>query len=212
MTERSTVALCLPRAPHLRRFSSQAAPGRNLGDSPPRVLDNFALDWTALNRALRRAWLAPSPADPEVETFVLGKMAFEGPGMRYGTIFRIASMTKPVTATAVMMLVEEGTLRLDEPVDRLLPERANRGVLRRLDAALDDTLPARASGQSLSRSCESEIFRPLGMKDTTYFVPPAKIERLARAYRSEGDRLVLFDEPAAGKAGAKSLTRNTRAL
>ena len=31
-------------------------------------------------------------------------------------------MTKPVTATAVMMLVEEGKLRLDEPVDRLLPD------------------------------------------------------------------------------------------
>ena len=51
-------------------------------------------------------------------------------------------MTKPVTATAVMMLVEEGKLRLDEPVDRLLPELANRGVLRRIDAALDDTVPA----------------------------------------------------------------------
>ncbi len=37
------------------------------------------------------------------------------------------------------------------------------------------------------------------MKDTAYFVPPAKIERLAHAYRSEGDRLVLFDEPATGK-------------
>jgi CubicO group peptidase (beta-lactamase class C family) len=80
---------------------------------------------------------------PEVETFVLGKMAFEGPDMRRDTIFRIASMTKPVTATAVMMLVEEGKLRLDEPVDRLLPELANRGVLRRIDAALDDTVPAR---------------------------------------------------------------------
>ena len=64
---------------------------------------------------------------PVVETFVLGKMAFEGPDMRRVTIFRIASMTKPVTATAVKMLVEEGKLRLDEPVDRLLPDLANRG-------------------------------------------------------------------------------------
>jgi hypothetical protein len=32
---KSTVALCLPEAPHLRRFSPQAAPGKNLGDSPP---------------------------------------------------------------------------------------------------------------------------------------------------------------------------------
>src|SRR4029450_243759 len=59
----------------------------------------------------------------------------------------------------------------------------------------------------LVTGCE-RIFRPLGMRDTAYFVPPAKIEREARAYRSEGDRLVLVDEPAAGKAGANSLTRN----
>ena len=57
--------------------------------------------------------------------------------------FPLTRRTKPVTATAVMMLVEEGKLRLDEPVDRLLPELANRGVLRRIDAALDDTVPAR---------------------------------------------------------------------
>jgi CubicO group peptidase (beta-lactamase class C family) len=53
-------------------------------------------------------------------------MAFgDGADMRRDTIFRIASMTKPVTATAVMTLFEEGRLRLDEPVDRLLPELAN---------------------------------------------------------------------------------------
>jgi len=37
------------------------------------------------------------------------------------TIFRISSMTKPITAAATMILGEECTLRLDEPVDRLLP-------------------------------------------------------------------------------------------
>ena len=41
-----------------------------------------------------------------------------------------------------MILVEEGLLTLDEPVDRLLPELANRRVLRRLDGPLDDTVPA----------------------------------------------------------------------
>src|SRR5688500_16433822 len=51
-----------------------------------------------------------------VETFVLGKMAFDhGADMRRDTIFRIASMTKAVTAAAVMMLVEEGKFALDEP-------------------------------------------------------------------------------------------------
>ncbi len=58
------------------------------------------------------------------------------------TIFRISSMSKPITAVATMMLVEECKLRLDEPVDRLLPELAGRKVLKRLDGPLDDTVPA----------------------------------------------------------------------
>jgi CubicO group peptidase (beta-lactamase class C family) len=58
------------------------------------------------------------------------------------TIFRITSMTKPIAAVAAMILVEECRLRLDEPVDRLLPELAGRTVLRRLDGPLDDTVPA----------------------------------------------------------------------
>ena len=62
--------------------------------------------------------------------------------MRRDTIFRISSMSKPVTAAAAMILVEECKLRLDEPVDRLLPELADRQVLRRLDGPLDDTVPA----------------------------------------------------------------------
>jgi CubicO group peptidase (beta-lactamase class C family) len=61
------------------------------------------------------------------------------------TIFRIASMTKPVTAAATMILVEEGRLRLDEPVDRLLPELSGRRVLKRLDGPLDETVPAHRS-------------------------------------------------------------------
>jgi CubicO group peptidase (beta-lactamase class C family) len=49
--------------------------------------------------------------------------------MRRDTIFALASMTKPITAVAAMILVEDGRLRLDEPVDRWLPELANRQVL-----------------------------------------------------------------------------------
>jgi CubicO group peptidase (beta-lactamase class C family) len=62
--------------------------------------------------------------------------------MQRDTIFRIASMTKPVTAAAAMILVEECTLRLDEPVDPFPPELADRQVLRRIDGPLDDTVPA----------------------------------------------------------------------
>lgn len=62
--------------------------------------------------------------------------------MRRDTIFRIASLTKQVTAVAAMILVEECVLRLDEPVDDLLPELAGRRVLRRPGGPLDDTVPA----------------------------------------------------------------------
>jgi CubicO group peptidase (beta-lactamase class C family) len=48
--------------------------------------------------------------------------------MRRDSIFRIASMTKPITAVAAMILVEECRLTLDEPLDRFLPELANRRV------------------------------------------------------------------------------------
>ena len=57
-------------------------------------------------------------------------------------IFRIASLTKPITAAATMSLVEEGVLRLDQPVDDLLPELADRRVLRAIDGELDDTVAA----------------------------------------------------------------------
>jgi CubicO group peptidase (beta-lactamase class C family) len=81
----------------------------------------------------------------ETEVMTLGAKAIGGPPMRRDTIFRIASMTKLVTATAVMMLVDEGKLRLDEPIDRLLPEFANRRVLKRQDGPLDDAVPANRS-------------------------------------------------------------------
>jgi CubicO group peptidase (beta-lactamase class C family) len=63
--------------------------------------------------------------------------------MRRDTLFRIGSLTKPVVAAAAMRLVEQGLLDLAEPVDRLLPELADRRVLTRVDGPLDDTVPAR---------------------------------------------------------------------
>jgi CubicO group peptidase (beta-lactamase class C family) len=79
----------------------------------------------------------------EVHVDAIGAKAV-GPSDPVGhdTIFRISSMAKPITAAATMVLVEECKLRLDEPVDRLLPELAGRKVLRRLDGPLDDTVSA----------------------------------------------------------------------
>ena len=204
--------------------------------------------------------------------------------MRRDTIFRIASMTKPVTAAAAMILVEEAKLRLDDPVDRWLPELANRKVLRAIDSPLDDTVPAkraitlrdlltfrlglgavmvfpakypiqkamqdagvapgpmlasvsadelmkrygslplihqpgeqwlyhsgsdilgvliaRVSGQTLDAFLRERIFAPLGMKDTGFSVPEAKLDRLATCYWTGGTgtgNLAVFDEARGGR-------------
>lgn len=64
-----------------------------------------------------------------------GRKAVDGPPMTEDTIFRIYSMTKPVTGVAMMMLFEEGKFRLDDPVTRYLPELANLKVATGFDAA-----------------------------------------------------------------------------
>src|SRR3989442_932068 len=80
----------------------------------------------------------------EVHVDAIGMKAVgDSDPIRRDTIFRISSMTKPITATATMILVEECKVRLDEPVDRWLPELAERRVLKRLDGPLDDTEPAK---------------------------------------------------------------------
>jgi CubicO group peptidase (beta-lactamase class C family) len=79
----------------------------------------------------------------EVQVDAIGTKAFGGSDpMRRDTIFRVASVTKPIVAAAAMILVEECALRLDEPVDPWLPELAERRVLRTIDGQLDDTVPA----------------------------------------------------------------------
>jgi len=79
----------------------------------------------------------------DVHVEALGTLSFGGAPMKRDTIFRIASMTKPIAAAAAMILVEECKLRLDDPVDEFLPELADRKVLRRLDASIDDVVPAK---------------------------------------------------------------------
>ncbi len=80
----------------------------------------------------------------ELHVAAIGTQALGGSEpIRRDTLFRIASLTKPVTAVATMILVEECRIRLDDPVDRWLPELADRRVLKRIDGPLDDTVPAR---------------------------------------------------------------------
>ena len=219
----------------------------------------------------------------DVTVEAIGTQSFGGAPMKRDTIFRIASMTKPVTAAATLLLVEECRLRLDDPVDEFLPELANRRVLRTPESAVDDTVPAarpitvrdlltftwgfgavmiwpprlpiqkamreaglapgpdrleisadefmrrlgslpllhqpgerflyhtgsevlgvliaRASGQPFDVFLEERLFAPLGMRDTGFQVPAAKLDRLASAYRMdpESRKLVLFDDAADSK-------------
>jgi CubicO group peptidase (beta-lactamase class C family) len=204
--------------------------------------------------------------------------------LRPDTIFRIASMSKPVTSVAALMLLEEGAFGLADPIDRWFPELADRVVLRDPLGALDNTEPAarpisvldlfthrsglassladvrgpiaealkgltdglglrtrlgvdpwlkklgalplvyqpgqrmnygfstdilgflvaRASGMSFPEFLESRIFGPLGMKDTAFWVPPEKLDRLSLNYAVDfaTGRRVLDDHPSASRWAA----------
>lgn len=80
----------------------------------------------------------------EIAIEVLGTPSYDdSTPLQRDAIFRIASMTKPVTGAGVMVLVDDGAVGLDDPVDEWLPELADRRVLRGLDSELDDTIPAK---------------------------------------------------------------------
>ena len=82
----------------------------------------------------------------EVHIEAMGNLAFEGEGSRVpmaaDTICRTGSMTKPIVAACAMTLVEDCTLRLDDPVDEFLPELADMTVLADPNGPLDRTVPA----------------------------------------------------------------------
>jgi CubicO group peptidase (beta-lactamase class C family) len=190
------------------------------------------------------------------------------------TIFRIYSMTKPITSVAFMMLVEEGRVALDEPVHKYIPEWKNLGVFQagiapafltrppsrpmlivdllrhtsgltygfqqrsNVDAAyreleiggvekagtlqsmIEDLakiplefspgeawnysvatdvigyLVGHISGKPFEQFLKERIFDPLGMNDTSFFVPVAKAHRLAACYSAEKGGIKLQDDPA----------------
>jgi CubicO group peptidase (beta-lactamase class C family) len=62
--------------------------------------------------------------------------------MARDSIFRLTSITKPITAAATLMLVEDGRIALDDPVARWLPELANPSVVRSPGSPVDDVVPA----------------------------------------------------------------------
>lgn len=78
-----------------------------------------------------------------IEAEAAGSADAEGTAfMARDSIFRIASITKPVTASAVMMLVDDGRIALDDPVAPWLPELASPVVVRTPAGPIDDVVPA----------------------------------------------------------------------
>jgi len=207
---------------------------------------------------------------------VQGAKAFESPEpMRRDTLFRIYSMSKPITSVAVLMLYEEGKLRLTDPVSKWIPELAKPRVLRDVNGPLDAVDPSpseisvrdllthcsglaypftttgtlakayeesgvmgtpmaltgaefaarlgklplahapgtrwnysvstdvlgllieRASGMPFADFLAQRVFAPLGMKDTAFYVPAEKLDRLASNYMPNAQGgLDLLDAPA----------------
>ena len=96
-------------------------------------------------------WLVARGGDVHVGaagTLAAGAAGDGGPGgtppapVARDTIYRISSTTKPIVAAAALTLVEDCVLRLDDPVDDLLPELADRRVLADPSGSIDDTVPA----------------------------------------------------------------------
>jgi CubicO group peptidase (beta-lactamase class C family) len=207
-----------------------------------------------------------------LETF--GKLSLDSSKpMPPDAIFRIYSMTKPVTTVAALMLYEDGKLKLDDPVSKYLPAFSNQHVyagdgkdpvpanpemtirdLMRHTSGLGYGLPQGSavdrlyiangvdapgnsladmvarlgklplhsqpgtrfeyslstdvlgrivevvSGKSLDEFMEERIFRPLDMKDTGFFVPADKLNRLTASYvRGRKGTLKVSDSPTTSR-------------
>jgi CubicO group peptidase (beta-lactamase class C family) len=123
--------------------------------------------------------------DVHVET--LGTLSFGHPTpMRRDTIFRIASLTKPITAVAAMILVEDCKIRLDESIEAWLPELANRRVLKSISSEPDDTVPALRAITVRDLLTSRMGFGSVMARRDTY-----PIQKLIREYRIGGDGPML---------------------
>ena len=110
---------------------------------------------------------------------VQGDKTFDGDDpMRRDTIFRIYSMSKPITSVATLMLYEEGKLRLTDPISKWIPELAKPRVLRDPNGPLDatDPAPSEITVRDLLTHCSGLVY--------TFTTGPT----LAKAYQDAGIR------------------------
>ncbi|HEY2483611.1 MAG TPA: serine hydrolase domain-containing protein [Candidatus Binataceae bacterium] len=119
----------------------------------------------------------------QVHVETLGTLSFGHQAvMKRDTNFRIASLSKVITAVAAMTLVEECKLRLDDSIDPWLPELANRRVLKSISSQPHDTVPAlRAITVRDLLTYRMGFGSVMAMPDTY------PIQKLIREYRIGGD-------------------------
>ena len=123
----------------------------------------------------------------DVRLEALGTLAFDNPApMERNTIFRIASITKVITAAAAMILLEECKFRLDDPIDPWLPELANRRVLKAISSEVDDTVPA-----SRAITVRDLLTYCMGFGSIMAMPGTYPIQKLIRDYRLGGDGPML---------------------
>lgn len=178
--------------------------------------------------------------------------------MRTDSMFQIRSMTKPITAVGIMILLEEGRLLLSAPVDKFVPEFRDQMVVAKREGGkvLATKKPSRpitimdllthtsgmpwpvsyrplktlaehvavlareplefepgakflytdagfdslgriievASGRPYEKFIEERVLRPLGMKDSSFFPPPEKYNRIASAYKPQNGKLKRVED------------------
>lgn len=126
-------------------------------DTTDRLAD--ALNAHVEQHGLRGAVALVARGDDEAVAVISGADT-----MSRDSVFRIASITKPIVAAAAMVLIERRVLRLDDPVDDLLPELADRQVLRSLDGTEADPADRPISVRDLltSRMGLGSIMAPPG--------------------------------------------------
>jgi CubicO group peptidase (beta-lactamase class C family) len=232
-----------------------------LGAQARRLFGAIGIDQTLREGLQRRkipaAAAMVATADKTIYAGAFGKRdSASGVDVKTDSIFFIASMTKAITTVAAMQLIERGSLKLDEPVGKHLPELARLDVLEGFDSSgkpllrpaskpvtlrrllthtsgfaydtWDGTMfkytqqhpaaaPAAAptvtplifepgtrwqygtsldwtgrlvevvSGQTLEQYFQTNIFKPLGMQDTSFIVPAEKFDRLVSTWRRQSD-------------------------
>ena len=138
-------AAAMLAAPALVRSMSTSAMAASIDTTTPMAQRLHRGAFASINRTLQRAiddkQVAGAVALGATDKGIVYEGAFgkrdaaHGPAMTLDTVFWLLSMTKAVTATACMQLVEQGRLQLDEPVGKLLPELASPKVLEGFDAS-----------------------------------------------------------------------------